>query len=105
MHAGVRLAKFVQPVGEPVNGGLVRHADREVIESGGCAGPVRVEPQAEVGAAGRMGQPDAHQRALFDELDLDLVAQAAAIPLQRPGQVGDRQLEMVDSGQGRRAGA
>jgi hypothetical protein len=45
-----------------------------------------------------MGQSAAHQRALLDELDLDLVAQAAAVPLQRPGQVSDGQLEMVDSG-------
>ena len=84
---------------------LSGHADGEVVEPGGGAGPLRVEPQAEVRPSGRMGQPDAHQRALLDELDLDLVAQAAAIPLQRPGQVGDRQLEMVNSGQGRRVGA
>ena len=64
-----------------------------------------VEPQGEVRTAGRMGQAAAHQRPLLDELDLDLVTQAAAVPLQRPGQVGDRQLEMVDSGQGRRVGA
>jgi hypothetical protein len=97
VHAGVGLAELVQPAGEPVDGGLVRHADGEVVESGGGAGPVRVEPQGEVRPAGRMGQSAAHQRALLDELDLDLVAQAAAVPLQRPGQVGDGQLEMVDS--------
>jgi hypothetical protein len=97
VHAGVGLAELVQPAGEPVDGGLVWHADGEVVESGGGAGPVRVEPQGEVRAAGRMGQSAAHQRALLDELDLDLVAQAAAVPLQRPGQVGDGQLEMVDS--------
>jgi hypothetical protein len=98
VYAGVGLAEFVQPSGELVHGGLVRHADGEVVEPGGRAGPVRVEPQGEVRTAGRMGQCAAHQRALLDELDLDLVAQVAAVPLQRPGQIADGQLEMVDSG-------
>ena len=105
MHAGVGLAELIQPAGEPVDGGLVRHADGEIVETGGHAGPVRVEPQGEIRAAGRMSQCTAHQRALLDEFDLRLVTQAAAVPLQRPGQVGDGQLEMVDSGQGRRVGA
>ena len=105
VHAGVGLAEFVQPAREPVNGGLVRHADGEVVEPGGRAGPVRVEPQGQVRAAGRVGQCTAHQRALLDELDLELVAQAAAVPLQRAGQVGDGQLEVVDSGQDRRVSA
>ena len=104
VHAGVGLADLVQPAGEQVHSGLAGHADGEVVEPGGRAGPVRVEPQAEARAAGRMRQPVAHQRALLDELELDLVAQAAAVPLQRPCQIGDGQLEMVYSGQDRHVG-
>jgi Bacterial regulatory proteins, tetR family len=34
--------------------------------------------------------------ALFDELGLDVIAQAAVIPLTRPRQVGHRQLQVMD---------
>src|ERR1700750_504516 len=55
VHAGVGLAELVQPAGETVDGGLVRHADGEGVEAGGGAGAVRIEAQAEVRPSGRMG--------------------------------------------------
>src|SRR6201994_3531947 len=54
VQAGGGLAELVQPAGEPVDGGLVRYADGEVVESGGGAGPVRVEPQGEGRGGGRV---------------------------------------------------
>jgi hypothetical protein len=47
VHAGVRLAEFVELAGELLDGGLVGHADGEVVESGRRAGPLWVEPQGE----------------------------------------------------------
>jgi hypothetical protein len=47
-----------------------------------------------------MAQRDAHQAALLDELHLNLVTQTAEVPLTGPAQVGNRQFQVVDSGQG-----
>lgn len=49
-----------------------------------------------------MREPVAHQLTLLDELDLDLVAQAGAVPLPGPGQISDRQLQVVHARQNRR---
>src|SRR5690242_19388554 len=39
-----------------------------------------------------------HQLALLNELGHHLVAQAALVPVTGPGQVGDRQLQVMDPG-------
>jgi hypothetical protein len=63
-----------------VDGGALARDDVGVMRLGVEAQrvPVRVEPQPQVRAARGMGQGQAHQRALLDELELDLVVQAAA---------------------------
>jgi len=63
-------------------------------------GTFGAESQAQRRPPVRVGQGVAHQRAVLDELHLDLVAQAALVPLAGPGQVSDRQLQVVDPGEG-----
>src|SRR5580658_5535305 len=90
LHAGVRLAKLVQPGSQIVDRGQVRDADREVIEAGGGSGSVRVEAQADRGASVWMLEAVAHQLALFDELGPGFVSQPTVVPVAGPGQVGHR---------------
>ena len=99
VHPGVLLAQRGQPGGELVDRVLVRHADAEVVEAGGSPGALGIQPQAQGRASVGMRQRDAHQAALLDELQLNLVAQAAEIPLAGPVQIGNRQLQVVNPGQ------
>jgi hypothetical protein len=94
------FAEFREPRRERFDRRLVRHADGEVVESGGGCRAVRVQSQAQIRAAVGMRHGDAHQRAAFDELQLDPVAEPAGVPVAGPGQVADRQLEVVDPGEG-----
>jgi hypothetical protein len=82
VHPGMGLSHRIECAGEPVHGRLVRHADSEVVESGRRTGPVGVESQSQARTARGMGQGVTHQDAVLHELDLDLVPEAAAVPLQ-----------------------
>jgi hypothetical protein len=78
----LRLTQPGQPGGQVIDRRLVRHADAEVIEA--CRGPgaLGIEAQGEGGTAVGVRHRVAHQPALLDELDLRVIAQAAAVPVQ-----------------------
>src|SRR6185437_16844894 len=72
-------------------------ADGEVVEARGRFRACRVEAQPEFRAAVGVAHRKAHQRALFDELDRGPVTEARFIPRARPGEIANRQLNVVDA--------
>ena len=86
-----------EPVREILNRFPGRDADGEVVEARCRFGARRVEAQPEVRAAIGVAHRNAHQRALLDEFDRDLVAEAGFVPRTRPGEIANRQLNVVDA--------
>src|SRR6266487_2714791 len=97
VHPGVRLAERGEPGREVLDRFLRWDADGEVVETCGRFGAWRVEAQRELRAAVRVAHGNAHQLALLDELDGGPVTEAGLIPRARPGEVADRQLDVVDA--------
>ena len=74
-----------------------RDADGEVVEACRRLGACRVQAQRELWPAVGVAHRDSRQRALLDELDRCAVAEPGFIPCARPGEVANRQLNVVDA--------
>lgn len=78
---------------------LVRNPDGEVVESGCCLCLVRIQPESNGWAIGRMAHPDTHQQLAISELRCLAVPKSSPGPGLRPGQVADRKFQVTDSGE------